>query len=93
MIQRNRELEAREALRQVEEHRAERAQRDRAAEAARVGNEHFTAAEAERWRVENAKIKRDKENLASMMRNSQSSSRRKSDNEEVFEDASGGEET
>ena len=49
-------------LRQLEEQRAERAERDRDAEAARERNESFTAADAERLREENARIKRDKEN-------------------------------
>ena len=47
--------------------------------------------DAERLREENARIKRDKENLASMMRSSQGSSRRNTDNGKVFDDASTGE--
>ena len=39
LIQRNRELEAREMLRQIEEQRLEREQRDRAAEEARIRDE------------------------------------------------------
>ena len=39
LIQRNRELEAREMLRQIEEHRIETEQRDRDAEEARIRDE------------------------------------------------------
>ena len=73
MLIRNRELENREAMRQLAEHRAKIEHRDR--------NTSLTEAEEEHLREENAKIKRDKEILASMMRNRQNQSQKNTDND------------
>ena len=73
LIQRNRELEAKEVLRQLEAHRVDRAQRDREAEQARLVEEARTAAE----------------NLRRIVSRSQNNSRNKSETEDVFVDATG----
>ena len=73
MLIRNRDLENREAMRQLAEHRAKIEHRDR--------NTSLTEAEEEHLREENAKIKRDKEILASMMRNRQNQSQKNTDND------------
>ena len=51
-------------MRQLEEHRAERAQRDRDAEAGRGGNNSFTAADAERLREKKCKHKERQRELS-----------------------------
>ena len=74
LILRNRELENREMLRQLEEHRLERAQRDRDAEEARIRDEaaHIAA-----------------ENIRKYVQRTQNNSRNKSETEDnVFEKAS-----
>ena len=74
LSQRNRELEARVMLRQLEEHRLEREQRDRAAEEARIGDEAAEVARA---------------SLRKYVQQAQNSSHKKSETEDVFEEASG----
>ena len=76
LILRNRELENREMLRQLEEHRLEREQRDRDAEEARIRDEAAEAARA---------------SLRKYVQKAQNDSRNKSETEDnVFEEASGG---
>ena len=75
LIQRNRELEAREMLRQIEEERLEREQRDRDAEEAGIRDEAARIAA---------------ENIRNFVRKSQNNSRNKSETEDaVFDEASG----
>ena len=75
LILRNRELENREIMRQIEEHRAEREQRDRDAEEARIREEAVNIA---------------RENLRKYMQRAQNTSRNKLETDDVFEEASGG---